>query len=60
MRTAADYATRKATYHVVDEAQSFERKRPSGAMKLLREILESVPREHFTNLSQFGARMGYW
>lgn len=60
MRSVADYDLRKPTYHVVDEAQSFERQRPRGAMKLLSEILESVPREQFTNLSQFGARMGFW
>lgn len=60
MRCAADYDSRKPTYHVVDEAHSFERQPPCGAMKLLREILETVPHQHFTGLSQFGSRMGYW
>jgi len=60
MRTAAEYDARKATFHEVDETASHRRRRPSGAMKLFFELLDSVPAGNFTNLSSFGSKAGFW
>ena len=60
MRLATEYDARKPRYHQVDEDASFRKRKPAGAMKLLVELLDSVPAAQFTNLSAFGARAGFW
>jgi len=60
MRSIVDYDARKPSYHDVDEASSFRRRRPAGAMKLLLALLEAVPSRYFTTLSLFGERAGLW
>jgi polysaccharide deactylase WbmS-like protein len=60
MRSIVEYDTRKPSYHHVDETQSFRGRRPAGPMKLLRDLLETVPSCCFTTLSSFGARSGLW
>ena len=60
MRSYAEYDARKPSYHKVDGTDSFRHHRPAGAMKLLYEILEMLPSQHFTTISSYGTYAGFW
>lgn len=60
MRTTHEYDSRKPSYHAVDAKSSFHYKRPLGAMKIMLELLETIPPKHFTTLSAFGAKADFW
>jgi hypothetical protein len=61
MRTVHEYNKRKSSYHVVDVKSSFhQRKEHLGAMRLMLELLNTVPKKHFTTLSDFGAKVALW
>lgn len=57
MRYADEYDGRKSSYHDVSEVDSYRHHSPGGAMKLLGELLESVPAENFCTLSAFASRV---
>lgn len=60
MKSQQEYDERKETYHTADEASSFKTRKARGAMKLLIELLNTVPKQHFCNLTSFGAQTGSW
>ena len=60
MRSHTEYDARKSSYHEVDITASFRHHRPDGAMKLLYEILEMLPSQHFTTISSYGTYAGFW
>lgn len=60
MVTAEEYERRMPTYHSVDEEHSFLTKPLNGAMKFLRQLLETFPMHVFTTPSDFGRNHGLW
>ena len=55
-----EYDARKSSYHEVREEDSYRHRPRRGAMKLLEELLGSVPAANFSTVSSFAIRAGHW
>lgn len=60
MRSTSEYKQHKSYYHEPREQLSFRRNVPRGAAKLVIDLLNSVERDHFTTISEFGRILGLW
>jgi hypothetical protein len=60
MKTDKEYIKRKPEYHQVRSEDSFRQRAPSGAMKLLRDMLKNVRAELFTTVYGFGLASRLW